>query len=136
MRSLLEHIVETRKDSNIEDEQARSILETFNYQLNQIGLAEDPVFIQTRVANSWGGQALADTMHTERGSKTSELPVQVIRQLSAQGKIPQIDPAIKRWPNSSQRDRYRGLAWNFSDSTEQATLIYLTPDGKIDTKLI
>jgi hypothetical protein len=136
MRRLLHHIVETRKDSNIEDEQARSIIETFEYQLRRLGLEDLPVFVHTKVANSWGGQALSDTLHTER-SKNSDLPTQIIRQLAAQGKIPQIDPSIKRWPISSNQDRFRGIAWKFSDTTERATMIYMQPDNTtIDTKTI
>lgn len=136
MRELLDHIVETRKDINIEDEQARSIMETFNYQLRQLNLDDCPVFIQNRVANSWGGQALSDTLHTEISQRASETPVTTIRKLATQDKISQIDPAIKRWPTSSQKDRYRGLAWNFTESTDDVPMVYLTPDNRINTKII
>ena len=131
-----EHINETRQDGNIDDEQARSIIEAFNYHIDALGIAHRPVFIQTKIANSWGGQALSDTLHTERHGRNQELPVQIIRQLAALGKIPQIDLCIKRWPVSSAKDRYRGIAWNFSDSTEDAILVHQTPSGETETKTI
>lgn len=113
----LEHLLKSRIESNIDEEQARAIIDLFNFNLEKLGLHQSPCFLKSNVVNSWGGQALREC-HDFKG-----LPIQHIRNLAKTGILPKIDIEIRRWPTSSKSERWSGLAWNITDTTEQAYLI-------------
>ena len=120
----IDHLLKARADSNIDEEQARAIIDVFQFQLEKINLSNVPVFIKTNVVNSWGRMALKES-HDYKG-----FPIQLIRNLSKIGMLPPVEPHIKRWPMTSRKgDRWSGLAWNFRDSTEQAYVIDKKEDG-------
>jgi hypothetical protein len=113
----LEHILKARAESNIDEEQARAIIDVFQFNLSKMNLQNSPCFIKTNLANSWGRMALKES-HDYKG-----FPVQLMRNLAKIGMIPNLSPGVKRWPTSSTKERWSGLAWNFSDTTEQAYVI-------------
>jgi len=109
---VIERVIGARDASNIERDQARAIIETFEYELEVLGLAGVPVFIRSEVCNSWGRRALNESM----GPEWKGNPIQLIRQLSARGHIPQIDKTVTRVERQSKLERHRGLAWTGGDS--------------------
>ncbi len=123
---VLSYMEKARSESNIEEEQARSIAEVFDFNIAKLGFDHNtPVFIRTDVANSWGRSALKES-YDYKG-----YPVQLIRNLAKIGMLPQIDQHIKRWPTSSKSDRVSGIAWRFSDATEHAHVLSRDADGEI-----
>lgn len=133
--SVISHIKGARDESNVEADQARAVIDHFNSQIERI-LQYDtnrPVFIRTEVVNSWGRSALNDSM----GSDVKGLPIQLIRNLSKAGFLPMIDRNLKRWPNNGHGDiRASGIAWNFNESTEQATMISKDGNGGYKTEVV
>lgn len=121
----LEHLVKSRGESNIDEEQARAIVEVFQYNLEKLQLDDCPVFIRTDLANSWGRAALKES-HDYKG-----YPIQLIRNLAKLGMITQTDPHLKRWPMTSQSDRISGIPWNFSDTTEKAFVVSRNQENEI-----
>lgn len=114
----IKHLVHSRAESNIDEEQARAIIDVFQFNLEKMNLQNDAVFIKTNVANSWGRAALRES-HDYKG-----YPIQLIRNLAKSGMLPNVDKGLKRWPTSSGKgERWSGLAWNFRDTTEEAYLI-------------
>jgi len=129
---VIETIKGAREESNVEQDQARAIAEVFAFNIERELRSEiaQPVFIRTELANSWGRQALRESVDFKG------YPIQLIRNLAKSGFLPQIDGNIKRWPMTSRRDvRWSGIAWNFSDSTEQATVLGRDADGNV-TKVV
>jgi hypothetical protein len=123
VREVIDHVFSARADANIDEDHARSIIDTFTFNIAKLLPThhDGPVFIQTSIVNSWGGSAMAET----RGKDAKDLPIQIVRNLAKAHLIPQIDSEIKKWPTSSKFKRYSGIAWNFRDTTESAPVITL-----------
>jgi len=111
IKSVVSHILAARKDSNVGEEQTRAVVEEFTYQLKKMGLDNEPCFIRSEVVNSWGGKALQETL----GSKSKEMPIKTVRMLANSRTLKCVNPLIDRWPRSSLKDRYKGVAWNFPE---------------------
>lgn len=125
---VLEYVISARADANVDEDHARSIIDTFTFNIERAGFAKDaPVFLHTCVVNSWGGTALAET----RDKNSRDFPIQIVRNLAKMGMIPQIDPAMKKWPTSSKTKRYSGVAWNFTEATEHAQVITLDAEKNV-----
>lgn len=134
--NVLDHIANIRADSNVDEEQARVIIDDFNHNLSKLGLETTPAFIVSRVVNSWGGSALSG-LHQNADKSKRELPIQAIRQLAKIGLIKQVDESIKRWPVSSRSgSRYSGVAWNFNGYNHSATLVYMDAEGVVKTRFV
>ena len=134
--SVLDHIASIRADSNVDEEQARVIIDDFVHNLSKLGLETAPAFIVSRVVNSWGGSALSG-LHQHADKSKRELPIQSIRQLAKIGLIKQIDESIKRWPITSRSgSRYSGVAWNFNGCNHSATLVYMDAEGVVKTRFV
>lgn len=112
------HIVGARADSNIEEDMARMISETFTANIAAALRSEipRPVFIRSELVNSWGRRAIDDT-YEYKGK-----PIQLIRNLAKMRLLPQVDRKITRWPTNADT-RFSGIAWGFTDTTEQATIL-------------
>ena len=65
------------------------------------------------------------------GSDFKGRPIQLIRNLIKAGFIPKADRDIKRWPSTSRNPagRVSGIAWNFTDATEECVVIGRNADG-------
>lgn len=132
--SVLDHITVSREESNVEQDTARAITDHFDAQISR-AIRSDiprPVFLRTEVVNSWGRQALNDSM----GSEFKGRPIQLIRNLAKAGFLPKADRELKRWPATSNANRVSGIAWNFEETTEEATVIGKTADGSIMTEVM
>lgn len=131
----LDAIRTAREESNVEHDQARAVIDHFSAQIAAI-LQYDvtrPVFIRSDVVNSWGRIALNDAL----GADFKGLPIQIVRNLAKVGLIPQIDREIRRFPNSGHGTiRASGIAWNFTDATESATMISRDGSGGYKTEVI
>jgi hypothetical protein len=104
---VLNHLDSCRTDSNIEEEQARGIEEMIRGMLTQMGIdpANESVWIQTPIANSWGRKGINDC-HEYAGH-----PIQLIRSLAKQRLLKNIDPRVKRWPHHGT-NKSSGVLWN------------------------
>ncbi len=116
------YVIGVRSESNVSEEQARGIIEAFNYELDKLDAADEPVFIRTDVVNSWGGRALRDSDEKFQG-----LPIQQIRNLIKTGFIPCAEKDIRRLEKKNQKIRYSGVAWNWNLDAKACWLI--TKDG-------
>lgn len=132
VNGVLDHVFSIRAESNIEEEFAKAIIEAFGFNIERLDpqLKDAPVFIQSHVVNSWGGLALSEL----RSKRSEEMPVQIIRNLSKKRMLPMVDHSLRQWPTSSRCQRYSGIAWNFSDSTESAPVITFGPDKNVIVK--
>ena len=129
--STLEYMMSTRSESNVDEDQARTIIEVFNYELRNLGIEDNsPCFIRSEVVNSWAGRALRET-HEFKG-----LPIQQVRNFSKRGSIPQIDSDFRRIQADGMRERHSGIAWNMTDATNAVTLIFKDADGTVKTKTL
>ena len=118
---------ESKEESNIEQDQAREIAEMINAEIARVRNTdvECPVFIHSKLVNSWGRKAISDT-HDFKGQ-----PIILVRQLAKAGFLPQCDKDIKRWPTSSRHDRVSGIAWNFRDEVEECVVLRRDADGNV-----
>ena len=117
-----------------EQDTARAITDHFDAQISRALRSDIPrqVFLRTEVVNSWGRQALNDSM----GSEFKGRPIQLIRNLAKAGFLPKADRELKRWPVTSRRgERVSGIAWHFEETTEEATVIGKNADGGITTEV-
>jgi hypothetical protein len=130
---VLVHSINVRAEANVEEEQAHALADQFQYQIEALGLdANSPVYITTAVCNSWARKALQESHDIP---KTTE-PIQLVRNLAKAGMLPKMDAEIRRWPASRNKERHSGIAWNFTDSTETAYLVYRDGEGKFQTKAL
>jgi len=129
---VIERVLGARETSNVEHEQARAIIETFEYELDNLGLSKLPTFLRTEICNSWGRKALNETM----GPEWKGNPIQLIRQLVSRGHIPQIDKTISRVERQNKRERHRGLAWGMTGEEDSVWLIYKDGDNSIRNRAI
>lgn len=132
MADVIEHLAGARADSNIEEDQARMIAEAFDFNVAK-ALNSDiprPVFLRSEVVNSWGRRAISDS-YEYKGK-----PIQLVRNLSKIGMLKQADRAITRWPLTSARNRFSGVAWRFTESTETCTVIGLDADGNVTREVM
>jgi len=127
-KSVCDVLKEAKEESNIEQEQARAIADVIEWNIERITMSKIkcPIFLATALVNSWGGQALKES-HDFRGK-----PVQLIHNLAKAGFLPQVDKKLRRWPRSSSRERVSGIAWNFTDTTEECKV--LSRGGDMETK--
>ena len=133
--AVIEHIKSAREESNVEQDQARAIIELFEFNIERYTGSEiqRPVFLRSEVVNSWGRSALNDSM----GSEFKGRPLQLIKNLAKQGFIPQIDPSIRRWPTSSRAGpRFNGIAWNFENETDAVMMLSRDADGEIAKRIV
>jgi hypothetical protein len=129
---VLDYVFGARDESNIEHEQARAIRETFDHELDVLGLAGRPAFIRSEVVNAWGRRALNEA----NGPEYKGHPIQLVRNLAKAGFLPQIDKDVRRIERNGKRERHSGVSWNIPDSAENALLVYKDADGTIRSKLI
>jgi hypothetical protein len=130
LAEVIAHVSNARTDSNIEADQARSIVDTFEYELNSLGLAGHPAFIRSDVANTWGRKALNEANSSEYKGR----PVHLIRNLAISGFLPQVDREFKRIERDGKRERHSGIAWGVTDATERIFLVTKDGDGVIRYK--
>jgi hypothetical protein len=132
VKGVLDHVFSIRAESNIEEEFAKALIDGFNFNIERLDpqLNGAAVFIHSQVVNSWGGLALAEL----RSKRSEEMPVQIIHNLAKKRMLPMVDSSIRQWPTSSRRQRYRGIAWNFTESTESAPVITFGPDKSVIVK--
>ena len=123
---------ESKEESNVEQDQAREIAEMINAEIARARNSdvECPVFIHSKLVNSWGRKAISDT-HDFKGQ-----PIVLVRQLAKAGFLPQCDKDIKRWPTSSRRDRVSGIAWNFRDEVEECVVLRRDADGNVKSEFM
>jgi len=122
---------EAKEDSNIEQDQARLLSEMINFQIAAAtgDGTPRPVFIKTDLLNSWGRKAIQDSYEYK------PKPIQLIRNLSKTGFLPEVDKNVKRWPISSGQNRSSGVAWNFTNSTEIAVVLGWDGDRRITQEM-
>jgi len=120
---------DAKEESNVEQDQARSIEELFIERIvNVSGLdSESPVFIHSKLVNSWGADAIKDD-HDYKGKV-----ITLVRQLAKAGFLKRCDKEISRWPTSSRHNRVSGIAWNFHDAIETCTVLRKRSDGSVST---
>jgi hypothetical protein len=129
--SVLDYMTGARGESNVEEEQARAIVEVFEFELQRLGITPgDACFIRSEVVNSWGRRALHET-HDFKG-----YPVQLIRNLSKVGMLPQVDKTMRRLETKSKSERHSGIAWRFTCDTHISHLIYREADGGVKSRII
>jgi hypothetical protein len=128
----MDRVIGARETSNVEHEQARAVIETFEHEMDALGVLNCPVFIRTEVVNSWGRKALNDSL----GPEWKGQPRQLIRQLAARGHIPQIDRETTRIERQGKRERHSGMAWNLPEAAETIWLIYKDVDGSIGSRMV
>jgi hypothetical protein len=106
-QATLAHLGECRTESNIEEEQAKSIEDLFRSKLSELGINPETqsVWIRSQVVNSWGRLALMD------GHDCKGQPIQLIRSLSKQRLLRMVDPRVKRFPHN-RVTRSSGVLWN------------------------
>jgi len=123
---------ESKEDSNVEEDQARSIAEMFDEQIEKARGSDIkvPVFIHSSLVNSWGRMAIKDD-HDYQGK-----PITLVRQLSKAGFLPQCDKDLKRWPTSSKLERVSGVAWNFHDSVDECLVLKRAGDGHVKSEIM
>jgi hypothetical protein len=125
---VLAHLVGARADSNVEEDQARMIAELFESNIAR-ALGTDipaPVFIRSDLVNSWGRTAIQDS-YEFKGR-----PIQLVRNLAKLRLLPQVDRHITRWPISSGKGiRHHGVAWGFTDTTEEAVVLYKGHENEV-----
>jgi hypothetical protein len=128
--AVLDHVAGCRQDSNLEEDQARTIAEVFEHELSLLGITADSrVFIRSEVCNTWGRRAINEA--NDSGYKGH--PIQLIRNLAKAGFLPQVNRSIKRLEKGkgSDRERHSGLPWNMPDQSGDVWLVYKDGSGMI-----
>ena len=124
--AVLNHTVGARCESNSDEDMARCIKEEFDNQLTMLDIdLAAPVYITTSVCNSWARKGIQSS-----GKEYKSDPIQLVRNLSKNGMLKEVDAEVRRWPMSSSKERHSGIAWNFTESTESAVIICRDSDGK------
>jgi len=115
-----ESLKEAKEESNIEQDQARLIIDMFKWQLERNSMCDSdkPVFVSSELCNSWGRLAIKDS-YDYKGK-----PIQLMRNLCKAGFMPMMDKNILRWPRTSKEDRRSGVAWNFEPDTKSCLMIF------------
>jgi len=123
---------ESKEDSNVEQDQARSIVEMFDERIEIARGTEikGPVFLQSKLVNSWGRDAIKDD-HDWPGK-----PITLVRQLAKASFLPQCDKELKRWPSSSSGERVSGIAWRFHDAVETCVVLKKSSDGSVTSEVM
>lgn len=128
--SVLESMESARAESNVEEEQARSISEVFESELFKIGTNGRPAFIRSEVVNSWAGRALREVCEFKG------LPIQVVRNLSKIGMLPKVDREFRRIERDNKRERHTGVMWGDNDALETVLLVYRDGEGVVRSKTV
>lgn len=104
-------LLNRKSEANIEDEWGRQIEDTIRTGLVDAGInpEKESVFIRSQLAHEWLLQALPKSKHNA--------PLQVARNVAAQGHCPRINAERKIWP-SSGKGRRRGLMWRNEDDDD------------------
>jgi hypothetical protein len=131
MKRVLDHVIVSRQDSNIEEDQARAIMDVINYELESLGLQPNiPVFLSSEVVNGWGRRAINDA----QGPEYKGRPLQLVRNLAKCGLLPCCFPEFKRIEKNNKRERYSGCGWNTGGFLKALYIVAREGDGKVYAK--
>jgi hypothetical protein len=124
---VISHIAGARADSNVEEDQARAIIDVFEHELSVLDIAAGaPAFIRSEIVNAWGRRALNES----QGPEFKGRPIQLIRNLAKAGFLPQVDREWTRLERDGRRERHSGVSWRTTHATCELWLV--TRDGAGD----
>jgi hypothetical protein len=125
--AVIKTIGESSVESNVENEQARDLEETFRGKLVSLDLNPESqrVFIHSNVVDAWVSSTLERNQIIGSGT-------QHVRNFSKQRLLPYINPKIKAYPHHGENKR-KGIMWENPHMEAKSTVwrVYRDHDGAV-----